>query len=485
MLKNKFSFVIILLSILLFYTTIAYAAPIVEREESPVFIPQVTLADCLLIALAKNYSIQQSKESLIQAEVEYYNLINEKLMLRLGGKTSAGAVSDRSGFHDFDITGSLNYNAPSGDSIKAEVINNQNFLYPFIGHSATAEYRHPLAKGQGEIVAWQDIRSAKRNWTLEEVNYFLSKQELSSSVINLYFRLILNKELINVNEVFVKSSKENLEMTRKKFNEGLIPKLDLTRAEGSVLGSELALLNSKKNWNDTKDRLMTMLGLDPRTEIEPIPEIPASILLFKEDLCIEAALRDRKELLTDEINIEKIKDALVIAKNNKKPQIDFVARWDNTKIGTSSSSDVRNSYTTWTAMLEYSMDINRKRLDTDISQAQREGVLSYEKLEERKRVVTREIRECLRELDIAQSRIINQEENLNAAKERLHLATRSWEEGIIENREMIDAQQDLVSAQSSYVQAKIEKILAEYELKRVMGEDLAELVIRLKEVNEK
>ena len=479
MYKNKFAIILLVLLALLFSIQTASAAPIVKSEEEPVYTPQIDLADCIVIALAKNYSILQSKEELIKAEVEYYNLINEKLLLKLGGTTSVVSTSTDSTTHDFDATGSLTYKAPSGDSMKVELGNHQNFMYPFLGRSASAEFRHPLAKGQGNIVAWHDIRDAKRNWTLEEVNYFTSKQTLAARVIELYFRLILNEQLIGVNKASVQSSKENLEITQKKFNEGLIPKLDLTRIEGMVLSSELALLTAKKNWKDTKDELMTILGLDPRIEIEPVSEIPSSILSFEEDICIETALRDRKELLTEEINIEKIKDALVIAKNNKKPQIDFVARWDSSKIG-SDSKDYQKSYTTWTAMLEYSMDINRKRLDTDIRQAEREGILSLEKLEDRKRIIIREIRMCLRDLDIAQSEIINQEANLEAEKERLKLATRSWEEGILENREMVDTQMAIVSRQSACVHAKISKILAEYELKRAMGEDLAELVLRLK-----
>ena len=42
---------------------------------------------------------------------------------------------------------------------------------------------------------------------------------------------------------------------------------------------------------------------------------------------------------------------------------------------------------------------------------------------------------------------------------------------------MMDAQEDLVSAQISLVSAKVDYILYEYELRRMMGIDLANLIV--------
>ncbi len=446
---------------------------------------KLSIADCIAIAISRNYSLKQANESLIQAEIEYYNRINEKLLMGLGGRMAVGGDPMESSVHDFSATGNISYQAPSGDTIKAELTNSQNFLFPFLGHGVGAEYRHPLAKGQGRIVAWQDVRTAERAWTVESVNFFLSKQEISSAVIKAYFRLILAQKIIEVNEIFVANSKDNLEITKKKFNEGLVPKIDLSRSEVNLLESEIALLNSQKSWNDIKDSLMTFLAMDPRTSIEPVYDIPYSPVSLEEASCIEIALAERKELKIDETNIAKVKDDLEIAKNNKKPQIDFVAKWNSSRIGPSSDIISNPEYlSNWSTMIEYSMDINRKRLDTDISQAKRGIALADEKIADSKRTIVKDVRDSIRAIKLAESRVINKEENMKAAEERLHLAKRSWEEGIANNREMIDAQQALVQAQSALVESKIDYIIAEYDLNKAMGYDLAELVIKLSKTTE-
>ena len=76
--------------------------------------------------------------------------------------------------------------------------------------------------------------------------------------------------------------------------------------------------------------MLLEIGLDPRLAVRPVYDLSYSPAVFNEDECIAAALSLRKEPKMDEIDLEGLKDDLTVAKNNFKPQIDFVASWNKT-----------------------------------------------------------------------------------------------------------------------------------------------------------
>lgn len=436
----------------------------------------VSLEDCITLLLSRNFPLKEARETLLRAESSYYNAMNDKVQIKLGGQAIIGTDGDNKGVHEMDINGQFTYRMPQGDTLSLKASGNKTKL-PFLGYGVAAEYRRPLAKGFGDIIGWQDVRAAKRTWTIESVNYFLSKQKLTLSIVTKYFRLIQAQRMILVNQESVKTAKENLDITRKKFNERLVPKIDLSRAEINLLESEDALIAARKSWYDQRDSLLTELGLDPRLNLDFIYDVPYEAMTFSEELCIQAALEMRRELLADITNLEQTRENLLIAKNDRKPQIDLIAKWDQTRTGSSAGSDPLTT-PSWTAGLEYSIDINRRRLQSAVGRHERGIVLGELKIDERKRSVMKEVRDSLRDVRLAENRVIIKEENLKVSEERYYLATRSWDEGIITNREMIDAQQALVKAQSQLVEAQIDYIISEYTLKSAMGIDLAALILQ-------
>lgn len=457
--------------ILFFFTVFLFGKAAFSSEGR---VCDITLIECVASALNHNYALKQAQERLIQAETEYYDSINDKLRMKLSG--AAYIAKNPSAFSEgfFNSGGTLEYISPDGSSfsLDAEMLHSSSSSS---NYDLGVSYRRPLARGGGVVTPWQDVRSSERNWAGERYQFFLERQSLVYSLIQSYLRLIYAQRRIEVNKLFVKSSLDNLTVTKRKFEEGLVPKIDLSRAEVNLLNSKASLLNAETSWEEQRDALLLEIGLDPRLAVRPVYDLSYSPAVFNEDECIAAALSLRKEPKMDEIDLEGLKDDLTVAKNNFKPQIDFVASWNKTLFNDPArdsglvSSRRTNS---WSAGIEYTAEIGQRRKKSDIDRANRNLILGSEKLEQTKREIIKEVRDAIRDLKLAENQVIIKEESLVAAEERLRLATRSWEEGIVNNREMLDAQEDLTDARISLIGARIDYVIYAYALKKAMGIDL-------------
>ncbi|MDQ7824390.1 MAG: TolC family protein [Candidatus Eremiobacteraeota bacterium] len=438
----------------------------------------LSLDRCVQICLKRNFSLMQALELLIEKEADYYVSMSDNLATKVGSYYKNGTTVLNHGYEEMEAKGELSYKMPLGDTVRAssEIIRT-NFT-DLAGYDLSLEYRHPMAKGYGPLIGWKEVRKSQRNWTIQELQYFLSKQGVVSEVIRKYFTLLQSKKLIDVNEEAVKSARENLRITKKKFDEGMVSKIDLTRAEILLVESQDGLLSAQKTWQDSRDSLLLTMGLDARRKYDIDYTVPYTPSDFLEEECLDLALLVRKELMVSGEDLIQNQENVVIAKNNLMPQLDLVGGYGATRkdflFGSGSTGSLL--YPAWNARIEFSIDISKRALREELLKAQRLVALAEQKIADQKREIVKEVREYIRLVNLNQNKVRLREENLRAAEERLHLAKRSWEEGLINNRELVDAQQALVQAQSQLLRAKIDYIIAEYELRKSIGYDLSYLI---------
>ncbi len=457
-----------------FFTSMPITAD--DTPAEPAVESKLTLDRCVQVSLKNNFTLKDALELLFEREADYY-IAKNTLQARVSSSYKGGSTSDSYGYDNLRAGGELFYKLPEGDTIKASASAVNTTLATYGGHELSLEYRYPLARGGGLVVGSKEIRKARRNLTIQEMNYFVSKQDVVSSVVRRYFALLQARKIIEVNVSAVESAKDNLRITKRKYEEGMVPKIDLTRAELRYISSEDGLIVSRKDWADRRDDLMRSMGIDPRGTVDIDYEVPYVPRDFLEEECVELSMLLRKELLVTGEELFQKKEDVTIAKDGLKPQVDLVTSYNSlrTPVYNYYFSDPL-SYPAWSAMIECSIDISKRSLREELLKTRRLVVLQEEKLAHRKLDVVKEVRDGLRNIRLAAGKVELKESNLKAAEERLHLATRSWEEGLIPNREVVDAQTDLVQAKVDLVQAKIAYILAEFELRKAIGYDLSFMI---------
>jgi len=83
--------------------------------------------------------------------------------------------------------------------------------------------------------------------------------------------------------------------------------------------------------------------------------------------------------------------------------------------------------------------------------------------------VTREVRASARNVERIGKSIVLQERNIEFAEKQLRLASLRYQRGLASNFDIIDAENNLISAKSNYISLFADYNVALIELKRVTG----------------
>ena len=82
-----------------------------------------------------------------------------------------------------------------------------------------------------------------------------------------------------------------------------------------------------------------------------------------------------------------------------------------------------------------------------------------------------EISQVISDLNLARENILSQEENVKQAKESLRIATVQYEKGMLTNLELMDTEFALTVAETNYLQALSDYLIAEAKYEKAIGED--------------
>ncbi len=143
------------------------------------------------------------------------------------------------------------------------------------------------------------------------------------------------------------------------------------------------------------------------------------------------------------------------------------------RLGLAGGGDFQ-SQSYWAGGLEYSLPLGavsrRERKETSRRSLEQ---LKVEEAYLRERI-TNEVLSAVRRLEAVAATLDIYSANLKVAQDNLELARRMVEEGLVTNRDILEAQVALTQTRSSLLSAEIDYFLAQIALERAVGRDLAE-----------
>ena len=101
-----------------------------------------------------------------------------------------------------------------------------------------------------------------------------------------------------------------------------------------------------------------------------------------------------------------------------------------------------------------------------------EAKIQQYKYEDSKEMIMLQVRQCEKQLSEADARMKLTQEKLNDADENLRMATAGFREGVVESSVIDLAQTAWLQAHSDYIDAKIDRIMAEVNLRKAAGVNL-------------
>lgn len=206
---------------------------------------ELTLDRCIALALDHNQTLEQARANVRSASASVTGAFGIFLP---GLSISAGynrRLDNNSALSRFSTNGTLLSAAvPYSYSLGA----NANYTI-FNGFSNTATYER-----------------ANRNYDAAEFTLKRNIQDITYQVTQGYLNVMRTGQLMIVRNENLKVDKEQLDRVQAQYSIGTVPRANVLQQETQEANDEVALLQSRNDWNNAKNDLISLMGIDPAVE---------------------------------------------------------------------------------------------------------------------------------------------------------------------------------------------------------------------------
>jgi outer membrane protein len=248
-------------------------------------------------------------------------------------------------YTDFGLYGSLSFS--SNHSSFNSFFYNPN---PYDSGSLNLFVQQNLLYGFGRAVLGRNIRVAKNNEKVSDLQFKQQVITTVSAVLNLYWDLVSFNEDLKARKDELATAQALFEDNKKQVQIGTLAPIEVTRAEAQVYSSQQDLLISQTNLRQQETVLKNALSRNGvasplLAEVHVVPldtiQVPKSDELKPIEELVKEALAKRVEIQQAQINIDSNKINLVGVHNELKPTLQVFAQLTNNGLsGTATGPDV-------------------------------------------------------------------------------------------------------------------------------------------------
>jgi len=312
------------------------------------------------------------------------------------------------------------------------------------------------------------VESSRQNLEASGKNYETSEKSLIRDVKSAYYEVLKYQQLVLVSKENVSLRKQQLAQAQALYNQGLRPKIDVTRAEVEISKAQLQLLNDQFGLRRSIIAFEKLLGGPP---------VPGAYLLADEnqpvqvppvlDPLIGLAFEARPEIMRITAQIRSAEASMLSAQRSAFPSLSAKGSYANTgntfpmeddrwQVGVNLNWPLFTGFRKTGQVAEYKAGVNGLR-------AQMENL---------KLSITEEVTRAFLLVQATGEAIKTSEVALRQATENLAIADGRYKTGVSDALERSDAQVLYTESRSSLVQAVYEQYKALAELEFSVGGEL-------------
>ena len=322
---------------------------------------------------------------------------------------------------------------------------------------------------------WSNVRST---FFQRDSAYFGFRNVLDQTIATVktqYYQVVVNKELIKVQEESVHLLESQLKDQQNRFEAGTVPRFNVLQAEVALYNQIPQLIAARNNLRISQIQLAKTLGLDfdPRRGINPPLDVVGQMPYVQRHVdlvnSIEMGKQRRPFLKQARANVWNQIEQVHVAIGGFLPTINTTGggEWLSSDINSSWGdiskgwmAEVTGSWPIWDSGLAYGNVKQQRAL-------LQEAKITYD---DDVRQVELEIQQAYSNLIQNQQLIESQEKNVQEAEEAVRLAKARLDAGAGVQLDVLNAQVQLTTAQSTRLQALFGYNSALAEFDRATGE---------------
>ncbi|MXZ49060.1 MAG: TolC family protein [Candidatus Dadabacteria bacterium] len=284
--------------------------------------------------------------------------------------------------------------------------------------------------------------------------------------------------------------------TRIKVEVGVLPRVALTQARSESAARKVRMINSENAYEASMDALKNLLVIPLEESVELLEvtdSMPTAYEPPSEAVAVVQAFENRPEMRRAEREMEKAQALKTFYSRQRLPRLTVEGRLEYLGLGGSENPDrlvfgesggvprrftdsshaydsiVDRDFPSWSVTGKLSFPIFGRKAGGNYAKARADydrSVISYQK---QKDTVRLDVRNAIREIASSQKRMEAALLSTNLAKEVLGNEEEKFKAGLSTTRELLEAQRDLIGAESSYISAFASHRVALADLERARG----------------
>jgi outer membrane protein TolC len=360
-------------------------------------------------------------------------------------------------------------------------------LLPEYDTGLTFVARQPLLRGLIWNESWTNVKTSQIAYQGSLDEFRRNVMDTVQAIENAYWALIADDERVRVAEKSLETAQALLDQVKTQFEVGVVSKVEIAEAEAGVANREFELIRAQNVYQTSMDNaidliLGTNLTADSRIQIEPTDR-PDEYVAYDIDVrrAFEIALKERPELALAQKDIDRLEINLKFAKNTRLPQLDIEGRYGHQGLSGHPRDkfvEVENpspppptqlvgpipSLGSWSKSFEPLTNSYGIRgiLTIPLGNVEGRHSVSMAQLELRRANVAKrrveqnivlEVRKAARDITSAQEGIESAERGRAAAREQLRAERIRLEYGESTPFDVLQREEDLVTAEQQYIGA--------------------------------
>jgi outer membrane protein len=427
----------------------------------------------------------------------------------------AGAVSLVQLSHDYRIGVDQALETGTSYSVDFNVSrNSSNSIFtvynPAYNGSVQYQVSQHLLRDFGRLTNSHEIRIARNNEKLSELDFELKIVDLVSQALQSYWDLVFAAEDIKVKQRSLDLASKTLQDNQVQVSIGSLAPIDLVQAETEVAIRTEDLISAQFTSDQLQDQMkMTITSdIDPGRQAGPLKLIeplhqPGADTILPIDQAIQFALENRRELKQADYDFDNQNINVQYTKNQMRPLLDLTAGY--THYGLGGTATIRTGigegsqvvrvipggvgdmfgtlfafkYPAYNAGFTLQIPLSNRAARADYDRALNERELSEKRKAETAQRIVLEVRNAYLQIDATRSRVGTAHTTRELATRKLEAEQKKYDLGTSTVRFVLEEQRNLAQAETDEIQALVNysKALVAYD--RAIGNTLTRNHIEL------
>ncbi len=293
-----------------------------------------------------------------------------------------------------------------------------------------------------------------------------TRQEVKYQVIEAYYRVLQQENLVDVNESAVRMAAEQLNLLQVQYEEGATAYSEVLQMKVQLANYEQSLTTSRSGLAVAKSTLLSLIELPEETSLKLTDTFsykPYEISLAE---CLNYAFENRSDLAAAKYNVNQAEASVETAKSGNRPMITGNASRNIEANGAFQSERSE----TWQAGIALSWNIfDNKVTSANVHAAKSEVERLKAQVEAINKSVALEVRSAYTQMRAAEENVKSTEIAVRQADESYEIAVVRYVEGVDILLSVTDAQEKLTQARTNYFTALYQYNLYKAQLQKAMG----------------